>query len=72
MTTKAELVGYIFGIVMVMALVAYVITNVLASPIDQLARFDEQVIANCTEDMDCWDCETMGNRICGPRREDDQ
>lgn len=21
---------------------------------------------NCTEDMECWDCETMGNRICGP------
>lgn len=19
----------------------------------------------CEEDMDCWDCETMGNRICG-------
>ena len=19
----------------------------------------------CTEDMECWDCETMGNRICG-------
>lgn len=20
----------------------------------------------CTEDMPCWDCHTMGNRICGP------
>lgn len=20
----------------------------------------------CTEDMDCWDCTTMGNRQCGP------
>lgn len=20
----------------------------------------------CTEDMDCWDCETMGNGECGP------
>lgn len=20
----------------------------------------------CTEDMSCWDCTTMGNRICGP------
>lgn len=20
----------------------------------------------CTEDMDCWDCHTMGNLICGP------
>lgn len=21
---------------------------------------------NCTEDMDCWDCETMGDQVCGP------
>ncbi len=20
----------------------------------------------CTEDMDCWDCSTMGNGVCGP------
>lgn len=27
----------------------------------------------CTEDMDCWDCETMGNRVCGPlTRNDDR
>jgi hypothetical protein len=22
----------------------------------------------CVEDMPCWDCTTMGNRICGPTR----
>lgn len=22
--------------------------------------------ATCAEDMACWDCTTMGNRICGP------
>ncbi len=22
-------------------------------------------IITCQEDMSCWDCETMGNRICG-------
>ncbi len=21
---------------------------------------------SCQEDMPCWDCKTMGNRICGP------
>ena len=21
---------------------------------------------SCVEDMDCWDCKTMGNMICGP------
>lgn len=24
------------------------------------------VIERCEEDMPCWDCTTMGNRICGP------
>ena len=24
------------------------------------------VTATCQEDEPCWDCETMGNRICGP------
>jgi hypothetical protein len=22
----------------------------------------------CHEDMACWDCETMGNKICGPKQ----
>jgi hypothetical protein len=22
----------------------------------------------CVEDMPCWDCSAMGNRICGPLR----
>ena len=25
-------------------------------------------IPPCQEDDPCWDCETMGNRICGPSR----
>lgn len=24
--------------------------------------------ARCTEDMACWDCETMGNQVCGTDR----
>ena len=23
-------------------------------------------VERCLEDEPCWDCETMGNRICGP------
>ena len=23
----------------------------------------------CVEDMDCWNCAEMGNRICGPDRD---
>ena len=31
----------------------------------------DQVVENinCEEDMPCWDCETMGNKICGPNAE---
>jgi len=25
----------------------------------------------CTEDMPCWNCHTMGNKICGPGHEND-
>jgi hypothetical protein len=24
-------------------------------------------VTRCAEDDPCWDCATMGNRICGPR-----
>lgn len=24
------------------------------------------ILADCQEDMPCWDCETMGNLQCGP------
>lgn len=24
------------------------------------------VVAQCEEDQACWDCATMGNRVCGP------
>lgn len=23
-------------------------------------------VSSCEEDQPCWDCTTMGNRICGP------
>lgn len=26
----------------------------------------DPVSIDCEEDQACWDCETMGNRICGP------
>jgi hypothetical protein len=29
------------------------------------ATDDLHVYTTCEEDMPCWDCETMGNRICG-------
>lgn len=35
-----------------------------ASHLEYEAEAAEYV--RCEEDMPCWDCETMGNRICGP------
>ena len=43
--------------------VVYVTINIFADPVAQVAEF-------CAEDMACWDCETMGNRICGPLKEE--
>lgn len=58
MATKAELIGYVIGLVVLAVFVVYVAANILADPVAQVAEF-------CAEDMDCWDCETMGNLICG-------
>lgn len=62
--TRAEIVGYIIGMLMLATFVVYVTLNVVASPAVQVAEF------LCVEDMECWDCETMGNRICGPLKEE--
>jgi hypothetical protein len=37
-------------------LVSRTVTGLLAPP---------QITPVCEEDMPCWDCTTMGNRICG-------
>lgn len=39
---------------------------------DTLSRPDQITTTNhpderCHEDDPCWDCSTMGNRVCGPR-----
>ena len=62
--TRAEIVGYIIGMLMFATFVVYVTLNVVASPAVQVAEF------GCVEDMECWDCETMGNKICGPIKEE--
>lgn len=41
--------------------------NVTADPNQQIEEYIEKY-GNpfpCTEDMPCWDCETMGNKQCG-------
>lgn len=28
----------------------------------------DKTAERCEEDQPCWDCETMGNKVCGPQR----
>ena len=39
------------------------VSHVNAIPVDATPIYSTPPV--CTEDMDCWDCETMGNMICG-------
>lgn len=59
MRTTSEIVGYVLGGLAVAVFWIYVMLGIVASPAVQVAEF-------CVEDMACWDCETMGNEICGP------
>lgn len=45
-----------------LAIVALIVGLFIANAIG-VSKFED---ANCEEDMPCWDCETMGNLICGP------
>lgn len=31
--------------------------------------YSPDLLAPCQEDEPCWDCTTMGNRVCGPTTE---
>jgi hypothetical protein len=33
---------------------------------NDLLEENQQLIQNCEEDESCWDCEIMGNKVCGP------
>lgn len=41
--------------------------NVTSDPSQQVEEYIEKYgnLFPCTEDMPCWDCETMGNKQCG-------
>ena len=48
---------YLAGVVLVIFLVAMMLT---------VGAFDDASIrGRCFEDQSCWNCETMGNKICG-------
>ena len=50
---------------LVMLFVAGMVSEWLAPTVHVTEIGDAWSQAPCQEDMPCWDCETMGNRICG-------
>ena len=46
--------------------VALLVTLTSGCANDLRQTVTEKVPVECQEDEPCWDCETMGNRICGP------
>lgn len=42
----------------------------LAGPTDESLAPAVDRRPTCQEDMACWDCETMGNRVCGPMKDE--
>ena len=52
-------------IIIVLCGVALLGVHEIRSLHDQLNKLQSTAIT-CQEDMPCWDCTTMGNKICGP------
>lgn len=57
MTASLATFAYRAILACILALAVYGVTS---RATDGLAAMQE-----CQEDMACWDCETMGNQICG-------
>ena len=53
-----SLAGAMVFVIFLAWVLAELFGNVVADPVEQV---------RCVEDMACWDCETMGNLICGPQ-----
>lgn len=49
-------------VVFLVACTAVLLVVVLSGPVGETGPGT----GACQEDMKCWDCRTMGNRICGP------
>lgn len=49
--------------------------HLVTALIGAIAAFGAMALAEpptptaCVEDMPCWDCNTMGNKVCGPQNE---
>jgi hypothetical protein len=50
------------------AIVGIVLIVLLGGVWDSVIRGVNDLHRTCTEDMACWDCETMGNHVCGDQR----
>lgn len=52
----------VFGLVTVVAVVAVLLAG--CKPVE--GKPSPAPVAACEEDQPCWDCHTMGNKVCGP------
>jgi len=53
-----------FRLILLCAAAALLLVPLIGNAIDHEQRVHAPI--TCQEDMPCWDCRTMGNRICGP------
>lgn len=61
MTLKTQLLT----ITLVISLL-FAITTLVQDYLATSTPSPTQVTTTCQEDQPCWDCETMGNGVCGP------
>jgi hypothetical protein len=53
------------AVVLAVIVAAFAVGGCRPAPV---IRIGHAIHVTCQEDMPCWDCHTMGNRVCGPGR----
>lgn len=66
MDRRHEDVGlFVFVVVGVLFVVGLFVFTVVRDHIGFTKVLSDDATENCEENMPCWNCETMGNKICG-------
>jgi hypothetical protein len=52
------------------AVAALALALAACQPTDEPTTEETTTTTECFEDMPCFDCDTMGNMVCGPEQED--
>ena len=59
----------VIGVALVVLLWAFLVGAFIVGQEWKQDRLRSEYQTECQEDMPCWDCSSMGNRICGPTTE---